>query len=415
MAIEKKVETLEGELKLMKGELKETLTNVRDFLLNLKMPPPHIEGLEGGETSKVDIGGVLSTAVGSVAQVPVQVGRTVEMPQADPVVQPVESGQPMAAPAAAVPPSPQVLRTEAPPGTGAVMGEVSSLENQARDPGQFVGMGAPAQPVASELREGEEEPQGQIEEGALPDELPEQHRDEERSEPLAEQETAPAASSTSQVNLLGNLLRWVSVATEKIGTGQLPTFLDIYSVTGNLSPETREVILRFADVVAQQPAYASADNAWGHIMVEQLATFLEVHSINGEMSPDVKEGILRFASTMVAHPSEKNISDVWGRLSLELHGILSGGGKLPQALVIPQNIEEPEALADEAEVDEGEIEKTVGQEERTVTLKLVFPTSGGAEKEFNVDNFSINVNPEAGVGNSQGKASKVKKARRKKS
>ena len=386
MAVEKKVETLEGEIKLMKGELKETLTSVRDFLLNLKIPPRQIEGLEGGETTKVDIGGALSTAVGSVAQVPIQVGRPVEMPQERPVVQQVEPGQPRVVPA-----------------------------TEAQTPGQFAEMEAMVQPMFEELWEEEEEPQSQIEEENQLDRLPEQYRDEERSEQVA--------GSTPQVNLLGNLLRWVSVATREIGNEQLPTFLDIYSVTGGLSPETREVILRFADVVAQQPAYASVDSVWGNVMTEQFATFLDVHSINGKISPDVKEGILRFASTMVAHPSERSIADVWGRLSLELHGILSGGGKLPQTSGMPQGIEEPTAEVNETEEDEGgieespvrEINETVGQEERTVILKLVLPVGVGVEKEFGIEKFSINVNPETGVENSRGRAAKAKKARRKKS
>ena len=38
MADEKKVEALENELKLMKAEVKETLTGVRDFLMQFKPP-----------------------------------------------------------------------------------------------------------------------------------------------------------------------------------------------------------------------------------------------------------------------------------------------------------------------------------------------------------------------------------------
>ena len=94
-----------------------------------------------------------------------------------------------------------------------------------------------------------------------------------------------------------------------------------------------------------------------------------------------------------------------------------------QAPVVPQSIEEPAAEADGSEVDEDgteespgmEIDKKAGQEERTVVLKLVFPTGTGVEKELNVDNFSINVNPEAGADNSGERSVKDKRAKRKKS
>ncbi|MFH1003280.1 MAG: hypothetical protein V1780_03970 [Chloroflexota bacterium] len=53
MAVEKKIEALEGEFKLLKGEVKQTLTDVRDFLTALKLPAAEDEeaklfGMEGG-------------------------------------------------------------------------------------------------------------------------------------------------------------------------------------------------------------------------------------------------------------------------------------------------------------------------------------------------------------------------------
>ena len=85
------------------------------------------------------------------------------------------------------------------------------------------------------------------------------------------------AQTTPQVNMLGNLIRWVSVAKGKLGVEQLPTFLEVYGICGNLSLELKEVILHLADQVEQQP--------------EEMAS-----------------------------------ADVWSQLILELHGILAGGG-----------------------------------------------------------------------------------------
>ena len=42
MEVNKRLEVLEGEFKLMKGELKETLAGVRDYLQRVKLPPTEI-------------------------------------------------------------------------------------------------------------------------------------------------------------------------------------------------------------------------------------------------------------------------------------------------------------------------------------------------------------------------------------
>ncbi|MBU2609130.1 MAG: hypothetical protein KKF26_07420, partial [Chloroflexi bacterium] len=342
MAIEKKVETLEGEVKLMKGELKETLTSVRDFLVNLKLPTPQIEGLEGGDSRLTVDGGLAMQSAGAVLQQALPA--MAQAVQGAAIAQVAQPAQPVMAAAPSAPAAPQVLKVEmvAPSGNQQA---VTAEPMEAAAPGFLEA--APMSPLETSWYP---KPQEQPEQPNQPEatkapRIPE--KEEERNELVAE----PAIGSSSQVNLLANLLRWVSVATMEIGSEQLPTFLDIYGTTGNLSPETREVILRFANVVAQQPAFASADGIMGHIMTEQLATFLEVHSANGKLSPDVKEGILRFASTMVTHPLERSMADVWSRLLLELHGILSGGGRLTQASGMVQAMGELAAEADEAEVE----------------------------------------------------------------
>ena len=54
METDKKVELLESQLKLIKGELKQTLTDVRNFLLEIKLPSPSVTNLPetgGGDES----------------------------------------------------------------------------------------------------------------------------------------------------------------------------------------------------------------------------------------------------------------------------------------------------------------------------------------------------------------------------
>ena len=415
MAIEKKVETLEGEVKLMKGELKETLSNVRDFLVNLKLPTPKIEGLDGGNTRLTVDGGLGMQSAGAALQQALPA--MAQVAQEAVVAQVAQPAQPVMPAAPSAPAEPQVLKVEtvAPSGNQqtatAEPVEASALEIY--EPPAMPSPAAYESPEASEPQ-----PQPKQPEAARNAQQPEKGKEVQPGQPMVE----PVAGSNSQVNLLANLLRWVSVATREIGSEQLPTFLDIYGTTGNLSLETREVILRFANVVAQQPAFASVDGVMGHIMTEQLATFLEVHSTNGRLSPEVKEGIMRFASTMVMHPLEKGIADVWSQLLLELHGILSGGGRLPQTLGIVQAIEELAAEADEAELEadgaeeppDMEKDEVARVEEKTVTLRLVMPV-GGVEKEFGIENLSINMTPESDGKNHIARPKSAKRAKRKKS
>ena len=437
MVIEKKVETLEGEVKLMKGELKETLTNVRDFLLNLKLPPPTIEGLDLGDVSHMGVDGGLSMNPGSSSP-PKPAKETGEIVREKAAAQPAQ------------PDSPAVSRAA-----------------EAKTPAQFLEVEASPEPEALELSEegDEEEPIEESEVVTLPE-----IKSEEK---VVGSVTGPVTDSASQVNLLSNLLRWVSVAAREIGREQLPTFLDVYGTTGNMPPELRTVILRFAGIVDQGPLDSQTVGDWGQLMNEQLATFLEVHSVNGhlspevkdsimritsvmaeqssdahtsgvwnqlmgeklatflevhsangQLSPEVKEGVLRFIGAMAPQPAEKSeaeavpesakrdIADVWSQLILELHGILSGGGTLLHPLKPLQEGSEEEAGADKSKAEREDIEKPVKlekdeplkpgkdkskrqQEDKPVTLKLVLPASNGVAKEFSVEKFSINLAPEA--------------------
>jgi len=461
MAIDKKVEALEGAVKLMKGELKETLTNVRDFLLSLKLPPPQMEGLEG-EASSLGIDGGLSLDSGSSISLQSPKG-SVEIVQERPVTQQVESDQPAVSSVARTPSRARLREVEASP--QAVVVEPTPSPAEARAPAQFVEVEESTQSAAS-----------------APSEPPGQRKRLEESEVVrsverkGEEEMAePVTGATPQVNLLSNLLRWVAVATREIGIEQLPTFLDVYGTTGNLSPEIRGVILcfagvveeqpsdahtacvysrlmseqlatflemhsvnghlspeakegimRFASVMAKQASDANTASVWNQLMGEQLATFLEVHSANGQLSPEVKEGVLRFISAMAPQPigskeadvtpqsAERNVADVWSQLILELHGILTGGGALLKALSQLQDGVGNEAEAAEIKAEEGSVEAPIRLEkdkpvkpavEKPVTLKLVLPASGGVEKEFSIGKFSINLTTEAGGDDSLGQSS----------
>ncbi|MDP2931357.1 MAG: hypothetical protein Q8O05_02520 [Chloroflexota bacterium] len=359
MTVEKKVEAMEGELKLIKGELKESLTSVRDFLLNLKVPTVQVEEVDEGQNHiAIDAGISLESPQATVAEV-LEV-----MPRE--AVRPV--GAPRPAPALPVTPA---ARAEA----------------------------APRDAIFFEKTV----PYRREENGATDTEmpLPEAHQPpetaKERPERSVRKEAEEISPPVPQVNLLANLIRWVSTAKREIGMEQLPVFLEVYGISGNLSAELRDVIMYLAEIVTP-PSEASATNIWGKILREQLAGLLEINSMNGRLSPDLKEGILRLASAMGQPPAEKNVADVWSQLILELHGILSGGGNQLQPLVLPGNGRQganangtegswDDEPADDTETANAKEEKEVPapKEDKPMRLKLVLLDSDGAEKEFNIN------------------------------
>jgi len=270
MDTDKRIEAMEGELKLMKGELKQTLSGVRDFLLEIKLPPPPQENYMD-EDSPPGL-------------------------QAPPLM---FSGD--------VPRAPAPEATGPPPGTIPQTAAYPFAEAE------------PWLPIATP-----ELPEEQWEQ-----ELPEEPRMEappkrNKGEEVEEQASEPGP----QVNLLANLIRWVSVARKEIGDEQLPVFMELYRSSGYLSPEMEQLILHLSEVMTQESV-------------------------------------------------EINSADTWGYLILQLHGILAQGGTPLQPLTpSPSNHNEVEQSKAKAEEQ--------SQEDQPIRLKLVLPIGGGVEKEFSL-------------------------------
>jgi len=216
MEMDKRVDVLEGELKLMKGELKQTLTNVRDFLLELKLPPPlqentYDEGGSGGST-----------------------GSSPSIALAGDILR-------LEAPDLPLPAVPQ--------GAARLFPEAETLLST-------------LPPPRSEEKAKNEPPEG------MKVEAPKVDVPKERSEREKPKEEASQPQPTAQVNLLSNLFRWVSVARREIGSEQLPVFLGIYSGCSPLSPEWKGFILQLSDVMAQQSANGNASDTWSQLLLE---------------------------------------------------------------------------------------------------------------------------------------------------
>jgi hypothetical protein len=148
---------------------------------------------------------------------------------------------------------------------------------------------------------------------------------------------AEVSQSTPKVNLLANIVQWVAKAKREIGKEQLSTFLEVYGISGHLSPELKEVILHLADITSEQPAAANA-------------------------------------------------AEVWGQSMLSLHGILTGGDAPLHPVKPFWNDGDNEIQPSEAEIIEVESAKP---KDIPVKLKLVFPNGDGKSKEFCID-----LNPE---------------------
>ena len=122
-----------------------------------------------------------------------------------------------------------------------------------------------------------------------------------------------------------------------------------------------------------------------------MTTFLEVYGISGHLSPELKEVILHLVEITEQQATDANAAEIWSQLTLELHGILTGGDA-PLHLVKPLwSDDESEALPNETEAEEDK------PKYKPIKLKLVFPNDDGTEREFNID-----LSPEAGMESPSG-------------
>ena len=147
------------------------------------------------------------------------------------------------------------------------------------------------------------------------------------------------SQTTPKVNMLANLITWVAKAKKEIGYDQIPTFLEVYGISGHLSPELKEVIINLAEITMEKPEVA-------------------------------------------------NDPEVWSQAMLSLHGILTGGDA-PLHPVVPFLTDASGEMPIEEEINDEEKPK-----EAPFKLKIVFPNGDGKDKEF-----CINLTPEVDDSN----------------
>jgi hypothetical protein len=324
MENDKKLETLEEELKLMKGEVKQSLASVRDYLLNMELPSSEFAtilaalGGEGGNQTVTMKGSLAVPPAGGEGNEPVEEQEELayDEPQED-------SLEPESA---LVPEEEDLISPD------------EDLDTESEPPleDELVDQNENLEPEAESLME-EVEPDEQ-DELLMPDsDLP-----IEEEQPMEHEKiNAEVNQSIPKVNQLANLINWVAKAKKEIGLEQMSTFLEVYGISGHLSPELKEAILHLSDIISEQPR-------------------------------DVKT------------------AETWGQEMLALHGILTGG----DAPLYPLK-----PFWSDSDIQTGEDEVIEVEENKPknmpLKLRLVLPDGEGNNKEFCLDLNPAVVNSES--------------------
>jgi hypothetical protein len=322
MEAEKKLDTIEEEMKLLKGELKQSLASVRDYLLNMELPSSEFStilaalGNEGGGAQKITIDGNIANTKGEGGE---KFSDNLEEVTEEEIPEPEDELSLD---------DDNILDQNAQPEDD--LDQVDDYDSdsdmletaESRDDENIGGM----DDLGGTDEQSDTEDQ---EEFFTPD--ADKARASLEEEPLMgyDKSATEMQPSTPKVNLLANLINWVARAKKEIGHEELSAFLEVYGISGHLSPELKEAILQLAEITAEQS-------------------------------------------------DEANRAEVWSQTMLSLHGILTGG----DAPLYPfkSTVFNTEEMVDEEEIIEVDKPK-----EEPVKLKLVFPNGDGKSREFCVD------------------------------
>jgi hypothetical protein len=450
MGADDRIKVLEDEFKLIKSEVKQTLTSVRDFLLELKLPPlqeevappenklaelaaemapaPVFPAPSAPQPPTPPPGSALAQAQGaaearSQGQAPAEVKPPEPAPR--PVQpEPVVSTPPMANPQGSKPEF-QVMPDFNPnrfspfPESGPAMPAMPVFTSPPPPPvpellpdidDEDTGISAGDMPEDIETGSTEEkspEEDTGIMAGEMPeDEEPEMEDKQPNTAGVVETMKEETSLTTPQVNLLSNLIHWAAKARKEIGVEQLPFFLDIYATTGDLSPETKEVILRLAEVTADQASGSGTPNR-SFPVKEEIILCLELNSLDGQLPAELKEKIHRLTEIILRQATNASKADIWSQLLLELHGILTGGGTSLHAIAAAG---ETGTLQDKKEGEPGEEKKAEKTEAKATEeeasrnvlparLRLVLPFGNGSEQEVDLGSLFLAGSSSAKQGN----------------
>jgi len=396
MASDDRIRVLEDEFKLIKSELKQTLSSVRDFLMDLKIPQiqeevikPELdqtEALQGCPSSQggqepVEPQGQSFGPDGNLPNMP-DFPSIPQMPKLDDLLkqnpEQAEAGKPGTEPI-----------DDFDDDTGMMAGEMPGERGRTEDK----------------------------EDDSLESE-PEETEPESGAEKALKQNKRAETCNVPQVNLLSNLIRWVSTARKEIGIEQLPAFLDVYTTTGNLTEETRKIILKLAEVTADPPG-DSAENK-SYLITEQISICLDINNYTGELPADIRGKLQRLTELILRQSVSSSRAEIWSQLLFELHGILSGGGTAAQPLLAldlksDKGAEEDvsELDADDYGIDSYSDEFSTDPDQRkgvkAARLRLVMPAINGQDQELDLGSLMIDATPLVKKNNSNKKTTSIKR------
>jgi hypothetical protein len=422
---EERVKILEDEFKLLKTEVKQTLSSVRDFLLEFKTPV-------------------------IVEEIPLLSGEVMS--------QNADKSE---------------SESDSTSGESEDSGRGGKGNDGGSNSGRGGGNGSGFEPGNAESSYAEPEPESGVENpGGTRAQEPVRDNDmdinpedtgisagdipgENKPEPVEADRTEEAPSSVMPaayapaappVNMLANLIRWCSEARREIGMAQLPVFLDIYATSGYLAEEMKAHILHLAEVVADPEANQNTGSS--KIINEEFSICMEIATFSGEIPNDIRTRTKRLSELILQQISYTSKADIWSQMMLKLHGILTTGGSAVQPFIPLKKADAAEPSAEKAveiEVSEDataennvelpaegdltdeEMEKAADQEEelsviadeieevepeadepedrneaedeeeipspaknsRKAKLRLVMPVGDGAEQELDLGNLFI--------------------------
>jgi hypothetical protein len=379
MAVDDQVKVLEGEFKLIKSEMRQTLVSVREFLLDLKLPPMQEE---------------------------------INLPPAQ-IEQPLSNNQDRGS-------SPLPVNNGS-NGTGNSQdpqGQVEhpNLGTETNNPNEQTSKEAEINEILESDIEDNGMTSGEMPSDESPDFKPECTGD---LSGIIKSESIPEiVSPGSQINLLANLIRWVSTAKREIGSEQLPIFLDVYALGGSLSREIKEVILHLAEVTADSTLNKhEGDNT--RVINAQISLCMEINSLSASLPDELRQGVRRLTEILIEQTVQRNKADIWSELLLKLHGILSGNTSSLHSLVTRKKneeqslLEQAENMQEESssEIDSSSVEKTeeLVDEKKSIKpakLRLVLPGNDGNEQELDLGNLFIASDQDDNKRKSRSKLSK---------
>jgi hypothetical protein len=319
MENEKKLDAMAEELKLMKGELKQTLSSVRDYLLNMELPSTEFS------TILAALGdGEQSTTMKGTFSLPPEGGSG-------------DGGEDSSKHEDEL--SPDEGDTAGPSDNAEESSELSPAEEDVIDSPENEENESALSPEDEPVNQDEDlEPEANL---PMPEETYEPAEGDESPMPdpeLSIEEEQPMeyedelSKSIPKVSLLANLINWIARVKKEIGPDQLPAFLEVYGVSGHLSPELKEVIMNLSEIVSE-------------------------------------------------HTDNTSKAESWSQSMLALHGILTGS----DAPLYPIKPSWDEINGNIEPGEEEIIEVDKSKEETPVKLKLVFPSGDGKNKEYCID------------------------------